>query len=58
MAQTAANLASHVLPIAPVRQFVITLPFELRDNGPRVFHPLSHLNFKSQVLRRKLGELN
>jgi hypothetical protein len=31
MAQTAANLADHVLPpSAPLRQFVLTLPFELR----------------------------
>jgi hypothetical protein len=30
MAQTAANLVDHVLPMAPLRQFVITFPFELR----------------------------
>jgi len=30
MAQTAANLIDHVLPKAPLRQFVITFPFELR----------------------------
>jgi hypothetical protein len=30
MAQSAANLANHVLPIAPLRQFVVTFPFELR----------------------------
>jgi hypothetical protein len=30
MAQTAANLIDHVLPTAPLRQFVITFPFELR----------------------------
>jgi hypothetical protein len=30
MAQTGANLVDHVLPRAPLRQFVITLPFELR----------------------------
>ena len=30
MAQTAANLVDHVLPITPLRQFVITFPFELR----------------------------
>ncbi len=30
MAQTAANLVDHVLPVAPLRQFVITFPFELR----------------------------
>jgi hypothetical protein len=30
MAQTAANLVDHVLPATPLRQFVITFPFELR----------------------------
>ena len=31
MAQTAANLIDHVLPVAvPLRQFVLTVPFELR----------------------------
>jgi hypothetical protein len=30
MAQSAANLADHVLPIVPLRQFVVTFPFELR----------------------------
>ncbi len=30
MAQSAANLVDHVLPIVPLRQFVITFPFELR----------------------------
>jgi Putative transposase/Transposase zinc-binding domain len=30
MAQTAANLVDHVLPITPLRQFVVTFPFELR----------------------------
>ena len=30
MAQTAANLVEHVLPVVPLRQFVITFPFELR----------------------------
>ena len=31
MAQTAANLVDHVLPPAvPLRQFVLTVPFELR----------------------------
>ena len=30
MAQCAANLVDHVLPIVPLRQFVITFPFELR----------------------------
>jgi hypothetical protein len=30
MAQTAANLIDHVLPPVPLRQLVLTLPFELR----------------------------
>ena len=30
MAQTAANLVEHVLPVVPLRQFVVTFPFELR----------------------------
>ncbi len=30
MAQSAANLVDHVLPIVPLRQFVVTFPFELR----------------------------
>jgi hypothetical protein len=31
MAETSANLVEHVLPsAAPLRQFVLTLPFELR----------------------------
>jgi hypothetical protein len=30
MAQSAANLVDHVLPLAPLRQFVITFPFALR----------------------------
>jgi hypothetical protein len=30
MAQSAANLVDHVLPTVPLRQFVITFPFELR----------------------------
>jgi len=30
MAQSAANLVDHVLPMVPLRQFVITFPFELR----------------------------
>lgn len=30
MAQSAANLVDHVLPVVPLRQFVITFPFELR----------------------------
>jgi hypothetical protein len=31
MAETAANLVEHVFPTeAPLRQFVLTLPFELR----------------------------
>jgi hypothetical protein len=30
MCQTAANLVEHVLPPAPIRQWVLTLPFELR----------------------------
>ena len=30
MAQTAANLLDHVLPSTPLRQFVLTMPFELR----------------------------
>jgi len=30
MAQSAANLVDHVLPKTPLRQFVITFPFELR----------------------------
>jgi hypothetical protein len=30
MAQTAANLLEHVLPRVPLRQFVLTFPFELR----------------------------
>ena len=35
MAQTAANLVEHVLPErAPLRQFVLTLPFELRAASP------------------------
>ena len=31
MAQTAANLLDHVLPSTPLRQFVLTVPFELRQ---------------------------
>jgi hypothetical protein len=31
MAQTAANLLDHVLPPTPLRQFVLTVPFELRQ---------------------------
>ena len=30
MAQSAANLVDHVLPKVPLRQFVVTFPFELR----------------------------
>ena len=30
MAQSAANLVDHVPPIVPLRQFVVTFPFELR----------------------------
>jgi Uma2 family endonuclease len=30
MAESAANLVDHVLPRVPLRQFVLTLPFELR----------------------------
>ena len=30
MAQQAAHLLDHVLPDTPVRQWVLTLPFELR----------------------------
>jgi hypothetical protein len=30
MAQSAANLVDHVLPMVPLRQFVVTFPFELR----------------------------
>lgn len=30
MAQTSANLLDHVLPPVPLRQFVLTVPFELR----------------------------
>ena len=30
MAQSAANLVEHVLPVVPLRQFVVTFPFELR----------------------------
>jgi hypothetical protein len=30
MAQSAANLVDHVLPAVPLRQFVVTFPFELR----------------------------
>jgi hypothetical protein len=30
MAETAANLVDHVLPRVPLRQFVFTVPFELR----------------------------
>ena len=30
MAQTSANLVEHVLPRVPLRQFVLTVPFELR----------------------------
>lgn len=30
MAQTSANLLDHVLPRVPLRQFVLTVPFELR----------------------------
>jgi hypothetical protein len=30
MAQTGANLVDHVLPRVPLRQFVVTVPFELR----------------------------
>jgi hypothetical protein len=31
MAQTATNLLDHVLPPTPLRQFVLTVPFELRQ---------------------------
>ena len=31
MAQTGANLVDHVLPRVPLRQFVLTVPFELRS---------------------------
>jgi len=30
MAEVAANLVAHVLPRVPLRQFVFTVPFELR----------------------------
>ena len=30
MEQTTANLLDHVIPRVPLRQFVLTLPFELR----------------------------
>ena len=30
MAQSVANLVEHVLPDVPLRQFVVTFPFELR----------------------------
>ena len=30
MCQTAANLIDHVLPVAPLRQWVLTVPYELR----------------------------
>ena len=30
MAQSAANLVDHVLPEVPLRQYVVTFPFELR----------------------------
>ena len=30
MADTAAHLVDRVLPLAPVRQWVLTLPFRLR----------------------------
>lgn len=30
MARSAANLVEHVLPEVPLRQFVVTFPFELR----------------------------
>ena len=31
MAQTATNWLEHVLPATPLRQFVVTFPFELRQ---------------------------
>src|SRR5664280_1900105 len=35
MAQSAANLADHVLPIVPLRQFVVTFPLAARPAGLR-----------------------
>src|SRR5207247_9332213 len=40
MCQTAANLVEHVLPAVPFRQWVLTLPYELR----------SRLGFDGKVL--------
>ena len=64
MAQTAANLIDHVLPRVPLRQFVLTLPFELRPrlayDGKllgavgRIFAD-SVLGFYRHKLRAELG---
>jgi len=64
MAQTAANLIDHVLPHVPLRQFVLTLPFELRPrlayDGKllgavgRIFAD-SVLGFYRHKLRAELG---
>lgn len=46
MAQSSANLLEHVLPSVPLRQFVLTLPFELR---PRLTYDGALLGATSRV---------
>lgn len=61
MCQTTANLLDHVLPKAPLRQWVVTLPFELRRRvayDGKVFSEVSRL-FTDSVLawyRRRLAD--
>jgi hypothetical protein len=62
MAQTAANLLDHVLPPVPLRQFVLTVPFELRHRlayDGALLGSVSRI-FVDSVLgfyRRKMGAL-
>jgi hypothetical protein len=61
MCQTASNLTDHVLPKVPLRQWVLTLPHELRRRvayDGKVFGEVSRL-FTDSVLgwyRRRLAE--
>ncbi|HVW25470.1 MAG TPA: transposase zinc-binding domain-containing protein, partial [Polyangiaceae bacterium] len=47
MCQTAANLVEHVLPPVPLRQWVITLRFELVADGVYVAAATGGLAFRS-----------
>jgi len=50
IAQTGANLLDHVIPRVPLRQFVLTVPFELR---PRLAYDGEVLGAVSRIAMRR-----